>query len=700
MLIQRSIKFIVVFTFILTGFPGNPQEVKTYTTQSITSAIQIDGQLQEPIWRSVPWGTDFHQTEPHNGASPTFQTQFKILHDQHNLYVGIKAFDHVPDSIIVADSPRDFFVGDYVEINIDSDLDRQDAFSFTVTAGGIRGDEFIRTSDHWDNDWNPKWTAHTTINEAGWVAEMKIPLSELRYFRKVDQWGIQVNRSIERLDEGSSWSPVPDEDQWVSSFGTLTGMGSLPVAPPPYGPDDMINPDLLRRDLESLYQTLQNSYPSLNRYQTSSAINNHFNQSLMEIGNGQRLVDFYKTVAYFLSKIGDGHMNVSLPEYYLRDFHHKPQFPFLLDISEQTVLIRENYSDNPALDHAELLAINQVPIRQIIDNLIQYIPGDGLHSSGKYHQLASSFAFYYSLWDPATTSPELEYLPIGQQEAASITLSQLNPQHLDQTKVHDRRDPFEFKIHQDAAIMRISTFNHPRLFEDFADKSFAQMDSSKTSLLILDLRGNGGGEESNAIHLYTYLAEAPALYYDHYAVNPNTTKAVDLTMTMISGETHQFLGSMAKTYPDGSARLVSLDRLPGRFVDPAKAIIPTTINHYDGQLAVLIDGGSFSATSELCAVLKRDQRAVFVGEETGGAFDGNTSGIYEHVALPHSGITIRIPLVKYVSAVQNVPFSLGSGILPDFHEDAIMKRSDYAGKKDPLLEFAIDLLRSNKNGQD
>ncbi|MEM9329113.1 MAG: sugar-binding protein, partial [Bacteroidota bacterium] len=117
------------------------QKVKTYTTKVINGPIAIDGDIDEAAWSEVDWAGRFVQTEPGNGAEPTFDTQFKLMYDHEHLYVAIMAFDDHPNRIVVSDEPRDFFAGDYVEINIDSDFDRKDAFSFTVTAGGIRGDE-------------------------------------------------------------------------------------------------------------------------------------------------------------------------------------------------------------------------------------------------------------------------------------------------------------------------------------------------------------------------------------------------------------------------------------------------------------------------------------------------------------------------------------------------------------------------------
>ncbi|MEM8899275.1 MAG: carbohydrate binding family 9 domain-containing protein, partial [Bacteroidota bacterium] len=308
------------------------QQVKTYQTKQISSSITIDGVIDEEVWREVPWKGNFIQTEPENGAKPTFDTQFKILYNQTNLYVAIKAFDKQPEEIVISHKPRDFFDGDYVEINIDSDFDRKDAFSFTVTAAGIRGDEHIITSDNWFNDWNPSWTTKTSIDQEGWTAELEIPFTELEIFEKKEKWGIQINRSLERLDEGSSWTSIPDEDKWVESFGILAGIENIPTAKP-FSFEEEIQPDLVQEDFTALYQSLEVSYPSLFRYRTKEFMSEAYTQTLTKLENEIPLPEYYKTVASFISLIGDGHMKAEFPSYFFEAYYeNKKKLPFKLHI--------------------------------------------------------------------------------------------------------------------------------------------------------------------------------------------------------------------------------------------------------------------------------------------------------------------------------------------------------------------------------
>ena len=98
-------------------------------------------------------------------------------------------------------SRRDGFEGDWVEIVFDSYHDLRSAFSFTVTAAGVKGDKIItQNGKNEDITWNPIWYTNSAITKGGWTAEMKIPLSQLRFGNEENQvWGFQVIRKYFKM---------------------------------------------------------------------------------------------------------------------------------------------------------------------------------------------------------------------------------------------------------------------------------------------------------------------------------------------------------------------------------------------------------------------------------------------------------------------------------------------------------------------
>lgn len=228
--------FFLFFTVIIPVAHGGTGDTsiirKQYQTSRLKSgAVVLDGIPSEEAWNSVEWGGDFTQWQPAEGKPPSQPTRFKILYDDRFIYVAYDCIDHAPDSIDKRMGRRDDFPGDFVEINIDSYHDLRTAFSFTISVSGVRGDEFVSNDgNNWDANWNPIWFAKTHVNKNGWTAEIKIPLSQLRYGNEKEKvWGIQVTRRLFRKEERSTWQLIPQNSGvWVSRFGELHGLNDIP----------------------------------------------------------------------------------------------------------------------------------------------------------------------------------------------------------------------------------------------------------------------------------------------------------------------------------------------------------------------------------------------------------------------------------------------------------------------------------------
>lgn len=207
----------------------NTVSKRTYVTQLISEgqAITVDGNLDDEAYNSVPWSGNFIEWVPDENTEPEQQTQYKITYDQKFLYVAYQCFDSSPNEIEKRLSRRDSFSGDRITIIIDSYHDKRTAFAFTITAAGVKGDEFVsENGNNWDESWNPIWYAAAQIDEKGWTAEAKIPFSQLKFGQAKEQvWGLQISRMNFREDERSVWQRIPqDAPGVISEFGELHGL--------------------------------------------------------------------------------------------------------------------------------------------------------------------------------------------------------------------------------------------------------------------------------------------------------------------------------------------------------------------------------------------------------------------------------------------------------------------------------------------
>jgi len=217
--------------FLLIPFTsGQTPEKKQYKAERLTVAPEIDGVLDDEAWKQGTWIDDFTQYNPYNGREASQRTEFKILFDEDNLYVAFKAFDTSPDSIFRRLTRRDNVDGDLVGIFLDSFHDLRTAFLFGVSSGGVKWDEMF-TNDGMNDDlsWDPNWWVKTSINDQGWVAEMKIPFSQVRFEKNSGHtWGLDMIRLLYRRNEQSLWQHIPaDAPGIVHLFGELTGLEQI-----------------------------------------------------------------------------------------------------------------------------------------------------------------------------------------------------------------------------------------------------------------------------------------------------------------------------------------------------------------------------------------------------------------------------------------------------------------------------------------
>ena len=225
--------------------------------------VMLDGRLDEAAWQRAQAATQFVQSWPTPGEPGTDPTEARVLFDDDAIYVGIRAFDASPDSIAAQLARRDAsgIYSDWLHVIIDSYYDRRTAFRFTVNPKGVQKDVYTSNDNNEDTNWDAVWEVATRIDSLGWVAEYRIPLSQLRFGNAPAgaerTWGFQIMRDVARRNERVAFSPwVPDGRGFVSRFGDLNGLVDLPqpqrleVMPyastkltrAPAGPADASNP--------------------------------------------------------------------------------------------------------------------------------------------------------------------------------------------------------------------------------------------------------------------------------------------------------------------------------------------------------------------------------------------------------------------------------------------------------------------------
>ncbi|HEY9226128.1 MAG TPA: DUF5916 domain-containing protein [Gemmatimonadaceae bacterium] len=173
------------------------------------------------------------------------RTEVRVLSDGEALYIGAWLFDREPNRIVHGEKIRDVPLTsmDYFAIILDTYMDRQNGFLFATTPAGVEYDGQVAKEGEgggisvtgqtraqsgsmggFNLNWDGSWTVATSVDEAGWYAEFRIPFSTLRYGSGASQtWGLNFARSIRRKNEEALWSFVPRQFNIyrLSRAGTL-----------------------------------------------------------------------------------------------------------------------------------------------------------------------------------------------------------------------------------------------------------------------------------------------------------------------------------------------------------------------------------------------------------------------------------------------------------------------------------------------
>ncbi len=174
----------------------------------------IDGNLEEELWRTADVADRFYQYEPHNDhRAASFDTEVRVLYDDRAIYIAAMMFDPSPDSILLEMGMRNSgnnINADRFFVDINPFNDGINGFRFQVSASGVQTDSNMSGGgSRGDVNWDAVWTSAVRVNEAGWIVEMEIPYSALRFPRgDIKEWGINFWREIRRKREVSSWNFV------------------------------------------------------------------------------------------------------------------------------------------------------------------------------------------------------------------------------------------------------------------------------------------------------------------------------------------------------------------------------------------------------------------------------------------------------------------------------------------------------------
>jgi hypothetical protein len=414
----------------------------------------------------------------------------------------------------------------------------------------------------------------------------------------------------------------------------------------------------LRQDFILMRDTLQQAHAGLYTYKTRAALDRIFDSCYSSIVDSMTVYDFYVLTRFVLATIEDGHTNCRLPKEVQNDYINNVKvFPAMVFfINNRTFIFCCKQNTN--LTEAEILSINKHPMDEIILQLFNYICSDAGIQSRKNWEMPEDFQLLYNIIYGTSSSYDIRYkTKTGEIKTATLEADLIK--NIFCTNLFPRPTKYlQLSYTPDnIAVLTLKSFFDGFLeqtgenFSHFLDSSFTDIRKKQIKKLLIDVRSNQGGNDGNGEMLYAYLTQKPFMYY-------------------ASQET------VSEKFPEKD--------------HPNLGIQQPKNNSFNGRVYILMNGRSFSGVAEFSSIVKTNDRGKFIGEECGGGYYGNTSGDEAMVSLPNTGITVRVPMIKYTLAVKKLSNDI-KGILPDY--PSYITISDLVEKKDGQMEYALKIVR-------
>lgn len=464
------------------------------------------------------------------------------------------------------------------------------------------------------------------------------------------------------------------------------------------------SPKQLKEDLDFLIQTYEQVHPNLYLFTSKKIIDSTIAFIRNKLNSPITSFEFYKLVMPNISKLVDGHTLINLPYQFRKKYLDEGGgiVPFEVRIDDQRLFVRNNYSSDSTLaSNSEIISINSVHAKEILNELRKYKSGEFKEFVNNYVQIM----FKPLIWAHYGFGEHFNVEYISSMDNQHYTKMFLGVKRITYDSLLQRNKNFKqkyqkwtFNILNDEkiAIIDLNTFSNSddlENFNKFLDSTFTIIHNEDLQNLIIDVRGNGGGESLLGEALIDYLALEPWVMFskaDFRISEQIKSDMIPWVLRWIPIKT--FTNLFSFMYTSMGIENIEFDSVKTDllhvYMKPSK--LEDNPLRYNGNIYVLIDNSSFSMSVMFAAFMKDYGLATLIGEETGQS--ANPYGGNYVFDLPNTQLRASVP-----SARSYRPSGLDTkrGVIPDF----IVKQNleDLKNSIDTVMEFTKQLIKEKNN---
>jgi len=490
--------------------------------------------------------------------------------------------------------------------------------------------------------------------------------------------------------------------------------------------------EALHEDVDKAYTQLKRHHPHLYQFRSKEVLDYKFDSLKNAIKAPMDSRRFYKKLAGVTKYIGQGHLAVIPPFKSFTKKERKARNKTKFDINnldfeylDGKLFVINTRGKDSLLVGNEVLKINDENTEDLIHEYKSLIASDGFNTTLHNRVVGTRFLGYYVKDKGVFDSIALTFKNIDstfvqqfkrvakkkfQAKKDSVKTDSIKLPKKKLTKAEKKAKKIEAKaktkrnikygynksrkeytrnlnfVGKDStvALMKIRGFGNGK-YKEFYKETFKTLDSLKTKYLVIDLRNNFGGRLNEITNLYSYLTDKT-----HVMMNPSEVNSrVPFLKMFMSKDKPFMMRFFAGVFSPViiTHNLLKTHKRDGKIYYRFKSSKEQEPNplHFKGEIYVLTNGNSFSASSILSTQLQGNKRATFVGEETGGAYNGTVAGIYKMYELPNTKVKVKVWFMHLDTPFKTTPD--GYGIKPDI--EVLPTIEDRLNNVDPELEWVL-----------